>query len=253
MLHIDGLLASILTMIALYSINLRIMSGPLVSVNLKDGVPVNTLFSAIRLDGLLFSWQMVGILVVVVLAFKVLIDWFLSTNFGLAIQATGDNPGMALASGVSTTFTKNVTLMLSNGMVGLSGALYAQFQGSADSQMGVGMILVGLASVIVGNAILGTRFMVLATLGVVVGSVLYRLVIFSAISWHIAEAGDMKLISAVLVVIALVVSKSGWLRRTFNVLSPWRGGNGVPDPELPPAQSEPATDMVATADGEVEL
>jgi putative ABC transport system permease protein len=248
-LRIDGLLASILTMIGLYSINLRIMQGPMVSVNMRNGEPINTLFSGFRLaqpgfcpsdNSCLFSWQVIGLLALAALVCKLAIDWFLATNFGLAVQATGDNQTMALADGVSVRVTKNVTLMVSNGLVGLSGALYAQFNGAADSQMGVGMILVGLASVIVGNAILGTRFMFLATLGVIVGSVLYRLVIFFAMDWHLAEAGDMKLISAVLVVVALVVSKAEWIRKSFKVLSPWWNKPDPPEPLTSQALHDPA-------------
>lgn len=234
-LHIDGLLASILTMIGLYSINLHIMGGPMVSVNLRNGKPVDTLFSGFRLAGDLFSWKMILILAVTALAIKLILDWFLATNFGLAVQATGDNATMALADGISTRLTKNVTLMASNGLAGLSGALYCQFNGAADSQMGVGMILVGLASVIVGNAILGTRWMFLATLGVIVGSVLYRLVIFWAMDLHLASAGDMKLISAILVIIALVISKNAWLRKVFQQLSPWRTKADIPEPLLDPS------------------
>ncbi|MDR1392623.1 MAG: ABC transporter permease [Bifidobacteriaceae bacterium] len=214
-LKIDPLLASILTMIALYSINLRIMGSPNVGLNLKDGQPITTVFSGLRRSGLLNSWQSLCILLGVALVFTGLIVWFLSTNFGLAVQATGDNPGMAMASGISTDWTKTITLMLANGLVGLSGGLYAQFQGFADVQMGIGLILVGLASVIVGNAILGTRYMVLAALGVVVGSVIYRLVLFFAIDWHLAQSGDMKLISSVMVVIALVLSQNAAVRGVF--------------------------------------
>jgi putative ABC transport system permease protein len=162
------------------------------------------------------------LLAAVALVFTAAIVWFLSTNFGLAVQATGDNPNMALASGISTDLAKIVTLMIANGLVGLSGAAYAQFQGFADVQMGIGLILVGLASVIVGNAIFGTRRMVLAAGGVVVGSVIYRLVLFFAIDWNLAEAGDMKLISAVLVVIALVFSQNAKIRGALGRLRSFR-------------------------------
>jgi putative ABC transport system permease protein len=238
-LKIDGLLASILTMIALYSVNLRIMGGPSVGVNLREGQKLHHLFTDLKDANLLYSGEMVAILAAVVLVALVGINWFLSTDFGLAVQATGDNPGMAMSDGISTDYTKIVTLMLSNGLVGLSGALYVQFNGSADSTMGVGLILVGLASVIIGNAVLGTRFMVLATLGAVVGSILYRLIILWALSWefnfgdvHIAtDPGDMKLISAVLVIIALLIShlasKHGI---TFNPLSRWWSKTGAPEP-----------------------
>ncbi|MDR1790091.1 MAG: ABC transporter permease [Propionibacteriaceae bacterium] len=271
-LKIDGLLASILTMIALYSINLRVMWGPNISLNLRPddanpghSIPVVDIFTPLKEAGLLYSWELIGILAVIVAVVLVLLYWFLNTNFGLAVQATGDNPGMALANGISTDRTKIVTLMLSNGLVGLSGAFYVQFNGAADIQMGVGMILVGLASVIVGNAILGTRFMFLATLGSVIGSLLYRLIIFWALSWEIqvgdvsltTSPGDMKLISAVLVVLALALSKAEWLRKTFNALSPWREKPGVPEPMADPALkaplplSSPGTDdMIAEVDAD---
>ncbi|MDR1833212.1 MAG: ABC transporter permease [Propionibacteriaceae bacterium] len=245
-LKIDALLASILTMIGLYSINLRIMWGPNISLNLRPdpdnpgtSLKITHVFTGLQDAGLLYSWQMVGILSVVVAVAVAALVWFLSTNFGLAIQATGDNPGMALANGVSTDWTKMVTLMLSNGLVGLAGALYVQFNGAADIQMGIGMILVGLASVIVGNAILGTRFMVLATLGTVVGSLLYRLIIFWALTWEFqfgdftftTSPGDMKLISAVLVVLALVISHV--VSKRGLSLSPWRDRK-PPEPDSAP-------------------
>ncbi|MDR2381465.1 MAG: ABC transporter permease [Bifidobacteriaceae bacterium] len=259
-LKIDALLASILTMIALYSINLRIMGGPNVGLNLKGGETIVTVFTPLRARRLLGSPETALILLAVALVFAAVVVWFLSTNFGLAVQATGDNPTMALASGISTDWAKITTLMAANGLVGLSGALYAQFQGFADVGMGIGLILVGLASVIVGNAILGTRYMVLAALGVVLGSVIYRMVLFFAIDWELAEAGDMKLISAVMVVIALVFSQNAKLRAACAKISPFRSRpipEPLTDPELaaPPAEggltelpvipviSEPLTDL----------
>jgi putative ABC transport system permease protein len=245
-LKIDALLASILTMIALYSINLRIMTGPNVGLNLREGKKLVHIFTPLKDAGLLSSWEMVVFLSAIVLVILAACNWFLGTNFGLAIQATGDNPNMALANGISTDLTKNVTLMISNGLVGLSGALYAQFNGSADSQMGVGMILVGLASVIVGNAILGTRFMILATLGAVAGSVIYRVIIYLALSIDFTigtvqiklETTDMKLVSAILVVIALVATKSSALKNS--ILSPWK--SKTPVPGALPATDDPPND-----------
>ncbi|MDR1449538.1 MAG: ABC transporter permease [Propionibacteriaceae bacterium] len=222
---IDPLLASILTMLGLYSVNLRIMgraNTPLLNVE--------TVFTPLRDHNLIGTWTSVAILAAIALAVKFAIDWFLSTNFGLAVMATGDNPAMASSLGVSTDVTKIVTLMLANGLVGLAGAVMAQYQGFADIGGGTGLILVGLASVILGNAVLGTRFMVLATLGVVVGSVLYRLVIYFALLWDFVKAQDMKLISAVLVVAALVLSQSKALRGAFSRLSPWRADKDAPEP-----------------------
>jgi putative ABC transport system permease protein len=226
-LHIEPLLASILTMIALWSVNLRIMGKANVSL-----LGVDTVFTPLAAHGMMSSWGSVAILAVLALIAKLLIDAFLATNFGLAVQSTGDNPTMASSLGISTDTTKIITLMLANGLVGLSGALIAQLQGFADIQMGVGLILVGLASVIVGNAILGTRFMFLASLGVIVGSAVYRLVIYFALRWDFLSPQDMKLISAALVVIALVVSQSKSVRGFFARVSPWRKVDAAPEPLL---------------------
>ncbi|MCL2803228.1 MAG: ABC transporter permease [Micrococcales bacterium] len=221
-LKIDPLLASILVMIGLYSINLRIMGSPNIQLNLREGERVTTLFSYFKNNQLWDSWQLVAVTAVVALVLKFFVDWYLATDFGLTVQATGDNATMASAQGVSTNATKIITLMVSNGLVGLGGGLYAQFNGSADAQMGVGMILVGLASVIIGSAVFPSRRVVWATLGVVVGSVLYRLVIYWALLLPGFRAQDMKVISAVLVVLALIFSQNKALRSSFAKLSPHR-------------------------------
>lgn len=207
-LGIDPLLSSILVMIALYSINLRIMG--------RANIPLlnsTTIFSSLKADGHLGTWVSLAVLGGGVLVVKLLIDWFMRTDYGLAIQATGDNDGMAESFGVSTRFARTVTLMLANGLVGLSGAVLAQYQGFADISMGIGMILVGLASVIVGQAILPIRHIAVATVAVVLGALAYRLVIFWALRTDLLTANDMKLISAVLVILALVVSRSQGLGR----------------------------------------
>ncbi|MCG2623972.1 ABC transporter permease [Arthrobacter sp. I2-34] len=196
---INGLLAGILTMIALYSINLRIMG--------KANLPLlrqDTLLTPLRDAGLLGS--AVGILVfaIIALAIKLVIDWFLHTDLGLSLQATGDNEQMIRSFGVSTDRTKILGLALSNGLVALCGAMIAQYQGFADIGMGIGLILAGLASVIIGQAIFGSRIIFVATLAVVLGSVLYRVVIQLALQAGL-NPNDMKLISAVLVIIALVL------------------------------------------------
>ncbi|MDN6738273.1 MAG: ABC transporter permease, partial [Corynebacterium sp.] len=127
---IDGLLAGILTMIGLWSINLRIMGGANIPLLSQDSV-----FTP--LDSIKNDWAVVGLLVVGAIALVALIVWFLSTDLGLALRATGDNQQMITSFGVSTDFTKTLTLALSNGLVGLCGALIAQFQGFADISMGV--------------------------------------------------------------------------------------------------------------------
>lgn len=213
---IDGLLAGILTMIALWSINLRIMG--------KSNVPFlreETLISPLREAGWMGkTWYVVLIFLVVVLVIKLLVDWFLSTDVGLAIQATGNNEQMIRSFGVNTDGMKILTLSLSNGLVGLAGALIAQYNGVADISMGIGVILVGLASVILGQAIFGQRWIWLATLAVVFGAVLYRIIIFGALRIGFNQ-DDMKLMTALLVVVALLLPRWGFLKRI-----PSFGGRG---------------------------
>ncbi|GAA2945130.1 ABC transporter permease [Glutamicibacter bergerei] len=198
---IDGLLAGILTMIALYSINLRIMG--------KANTPLlgeDTLISPLRAAGILGSASSVLILFAVALLFVAAIVWFLHTEMGMAMRATGDNHEMIRSFGVSTDNQKILGLALSNGFVALSGAVIAQYQGFADVGMGIGVILIGLASVIVGQAIFTQRYIWLAAVAVVFGAVIYRLVIQFALVAGL-EVNDMKLISAVLVVVALLLPK----------------------------------------------
>lgn len=205
--RIDGLLAGILTMIALWSINLRIMGTSNLSLLRED-----TVMTPLRDLGLLGSPWAILIFAVGVLVLKALIDWFLSTDLGLSIQATGNNEQMIRSFGVNTHRTTILTLAISNGLVAGCGALVAQYQGFADISMGIGLILVGLASVIIGQAIFGHRTVFMATIGVLVGAVIYRLVIFFALSAGL-DPNDMKLISAILVVLALLLPRWGLLKR----------------------------------------
>lgn len=204
---INPLLAGILTQIALYSINLRIMGRANLPLLRQD-----TMLSPLRDDGLFGSWVSVGVFALVTLAFMVALDWFLNTDLGLALQATGDNERMIRSQGVSTDATKILGLALSNALVGLCGALIAQYQGFADIGMGIGLIVAGLASVIIGQALLPSRRFIFATLAVVVGSVVYRLVIQVALGLGF-DPNDMKLISAVLVILALLLPRLTVFRR----------------------------------------
>ena len=199
--RIDGLLAGILTMIALWSINLRIMGGANIPLLRQE-----TLFTPLREGGLLGTWVGVAILIAVVAVLGLIVVWFLTTDLGLSIRATGDNGPMITSFGVSTDYTKTLTLALSNGFVGMCGALVGQYQGFADISMGIGLILVGLASVIMGQAIFGQRFLWLSVLAVIVGAVLYRIIIFLALQVGL-DPNDMKLITALLVIVALLVPR----------------------------------------------
>ena len=204
---INGLLAGILTQIGLYSINLRIMGGSNLSLIREE-----TLVSPLREAGLMGTWVSIAIFAALVLAIKFALDWFLNTNKGLAIRATGDKEGMIRSFGVNTDRAKILLLALSNGLIGLCGGLIAQYQGFVDIGMGIGLILVGVASVIIGQAILTSSNVMVATLAVIMGAVLYRIVITLALSVGF-DPNDMKLVSALLVILALTLPRWGFLKR----------------------------------------
>ncbi|AIQ63788.1 ABC transporter permease [Paenibacillus stellifer] len=187
---INGLLSGILMMIALYSINLRILGKPNVSVMGED-----TLTSLVR---------PLYVMPVIVIIVKVLMDLFLRTDLGLALRATGDNSRMIRSFGVNTDNTTILGISLSNGLVALSGALIAQYSSFADASMGIGMIVIGLASVIIGEAIFGSGSVFRATLAAVLGSIVYRIVVALALRVDWLDASDLKLITALIVIVALV-------------------------------------------------
>ncbi|WII38477.1 ABC transporter permease [Paenibacillus thiaminolyticus] len=199
---INTLLSGIISMIALYSINLRIMG--------KANTPLlgeNTLFT--QLVSFLSSLQPMAILAVVgifVLLIKWAIDWFLDTEIGLAIRATGDNAKMIRSLSANTDNMKIIGLSLSNGLVALSGALIAQYQEFADVSMGIGIIIIGLASVIMGEAVFGHASIRWATFSVIGGAILYRLIIMLALRIGL-DPNDLKLLTAAIVVSALVMSR----------------------------------------------
>jgi putative ABC transport system permease protein len=197
------LLASILTMIALYSINIRIMSGPNVAL-----LGVDTVFDPVIALGV--SPQYAGILIFGLFALLVVcfIVWFLSTELGQAVLATGDNPQMITSLGVNTHTIIILGVGISNALVALGGALIAQNQGAADVGMGIGTIVAGLASVIIGETVFGCRTIARAFIAALLGSVLYRLAIALALGMEFGSfkfnPSDLNLITAVLVICALI-------------------------------------------------
>jgi putative tryptophan/tyrosine transport system permease protein len=205
-LRILHLLAGILTMIGLYSINIRIMGAP--NLTLLDKAVVFDSFNGLGLPS--FMVPMLFALVTVILA-KIALDLFLHTRFGLALRAVGDNPEMAPSQGINTHTAIIAGVALSNGLVALSGALLAQSQGSADVGMGVGTIIAGLAAVIIGEAFVGEQSLFRSTIGVIIGSVLYRLAIAAALSFRFGALSltpsDLNLITALLVIVALTFPK----------------------------------------------
>jgi putative tryptophan/tyrosine transport system permease protein len=205
-LRILQLLASILVMIALYSINLRVMGKP--NVALIDEPTVFSMVALIGpLNGIPEYWLKPLALLVIVVAAKLLLDLFFASDAGLAMRATGGNPRMARAQGISTDRQTLVGLALSNALVALAGALFVQTQGGADISMGVGTIVIGLAAVIIGETLLPSRSMVLTTLACVLGAVLYRFFIATALNTDFMglKAQDLNLVTALLVAVALLV------------------------------------------------
>jgi putative tryptophan/tyrosine transport system permease protein len=211
-LKILHLLASILTMIALYSINLRIMGRP--NVALLGEVTVLTPLDLLPVRS---YWLAPILFVIVAIAAKLLLDRFLASEVGLALRATGANPRLARALGIATGRLILLGMALSNALVALAGALFAQSQGSADISMGVGVIVVGLAAVILGEAIVPGRRIALATLGCILGSILYRLAVAFALNADVLglQAQDLNLLTAILVALAMVLPGE---RRRFRAL-----------------------------------
>lgn len=201
-LRILHLLASILVMIALYSVNLRIMGRPNVPL-----LGETTVFTPLEDLGLPTYILLPISLVVLVILAKLLLDRFLNSELGLAMRATGVNKRMAEAQGINTGRMTLMGMAISNAFVAFAGALFAQSQGAADVTLGVGVIVVGLAAVIGGEALISPKTLFRATLACIVGSILYRLAVAMALNADFIglKAQDLNLITAVLVVLAMVL------------------------------------------------
>jgi len=199
-MRILHILAGILTGIALYSVNLRIMAGPNIGL-----LNVDTVFSQAEKLGIPSQYVPIVVLTVVVIIAKIAVDLFLSTGFGLAMRATGANPRMAKANGVNVNRMIAVGLAIANGLTGLAGALFAQMLGAADVSMGIGVIVIALAAVIGGTALMPSRLVPMLTLACVLGSIVYRLAIALALNSNFIglNASDVNLVTAILVAIAL--------------------------------------------------
>ena len=199
---IPAILAGILTQLALYSVNLRIMgqaNRPVSSRQYELLVDQQSVRS-LSLDNPIL---VVAIFVAAVIA---LLYWFFGTELGASLRATGSNPNMSRAQGINTNFTKVLGLMLSNGLVALSSALLAQYQGFADVNMGRGAIVIGLAAVIIGEVIFGKLFhnFALKLVAVAIGAILYYLV-YQVVIWLGLNTDDMKLITALIVAAFLAI------------------------------------------------
>ncbi|HOA35405.1 MAG TPA: ABC transporter permease [Bacillota bacterium] len=208
-LKIQPILSGILTMLALYSVNLKVMSN-------RANIPLlnqKTIFSLPEwVPG--SDYAALAVSSMVLLAVMLLLYLFLKTKAGLVLRATGDNEQMVRALGVSTDLTKFIGLVLANALVALSGALIAQYQSFADVGMGIGMVIIGLASVIIGEAVFGTANLLRRLMAVILGAILYRLVIAFALELGMPPT-DLKLISAVIVCAALSIPA---VKEKFSVL-----------------------------------
>ncbi len=196
-LKIPALLSGILTMIALYSVNLRIMGKANLSLLRMD-----TVYSTVEQLGMVKNHAVIVLGLFVVLILVGILYWFFGTEIGCAIRATGNNPQMARAQGINTDNMIILGLIISNGMVALSGALIAQSQSFADVQMGIGSIVIGLASVIIGEVLFGKRNFFNRLLSLVLGAITYRMIIALVLRMGM-PANDLKLFTAMTVAVAL--------------------------------------------------
>lgn len=205
-----SLLAGILSMTGLYSINLRIMGKA--NIPLTQSVTLLTklkdMFGLTRdRDGAIY----LGLIVVIILI--VLLVWFFNTEFGFSVVATGNNDKMIRANGVDSDKTIIAGLMLSNALIALSGSLVAQYNGYADVTMGIGAIVVGLASVIIGEVLFKDKYFAVCLIGVVVGSIIYRLIVTFVVNTNFISANDMKLFTAIVVAVAIIIANKGGKKR----------------------------------------
>lgn len=198
-LKVKDLLAGILVMTALYSVNLRVMG--------KSNIPLfeeDNIFNA--------EYSMMITIVVLILISKFLLDYLLKTKFGFALKALGDNENLIVSLGLNEEKYKIYGLMIANAFVAFSGAVLAQYQGFADVGMGTGIIVIGLASIIIGDTLFGKRRKLAGTTIVIIGSILYRGVIAVTLSMGM-DASDLKLITSVIVIVILWIQKQKDKRR----------------------------------------
>ena len=198
-LKVKDLLAGILVMTALYSVNLRVMGKSNIPLFEEDNI-FNT------------EYSMMITIVVLILISKFLLDYLLKTKFGFALKALGDNENLIVSLGLNEEKYKIYGLMIANAFVAFSGAVLAQYQGFADVGMGTGIIVIGLASIIIGDTLFGKRRRLAGTTIVIIGSILYRGVIAVTLSMGM-DASDLKLITSMIVIIILWIQKQKDKRR----------------------------------------
>ena len=208
---IPAILAGILTQLSLYSVNLKIMGKANQAINVDK---FNLLVSLRRVKGVALTQNTLFIVAIMIIILIAVLYWFFGTELGCSLRATGCNPSMSRAQGINTDRNKVLGLMLSNGLVALSGALLTQYQGFADINMGRGSIVIGLAAVIIGEAIFSRIFrnFALKLLSVVFGSILYYLVL-QIVIWMGIDTDLLKMLSALIV--ALFLAFPYWKGKYF--------------------------------------
>ena len=208
---IPAILAGILTQLSLYSVNLKIMGKANQAINVDK---FNLLVSLRRVKGVSLTQNTLFIVAIMIVILIAILYWFFGTELGCSLRATGCNPSMSRAQGINTDRNKVLALMLSNGLVALSGALLTQYQGFADINMGRGSIVIGLAAVIIGEAIFSRIFrnFALKLLSVVFGSILYYLVL-QVVIWMGIDTDLLKMLSAL--VVALFLTFPYWKGKYF--------------------------------------
>lgn len=218
---IPAILSGILTQLGLYSINLKIMGKSNQAINVDK---YDLLVSLRYIKNVPFYKNTILVVAAVILLLVAILYWFFGTELGCALRATGCNGSMARAQGINTNFSKVLGLMISNGLVGLSGALLSQYQGFADINMGRGAIVIGLAAVIIGEAIFGRLFhnFGLRLIGVALGSILYYFVLQTVI-WLGVDTDLLKLFSALVVAVFLAIPY--WKGKYFAKPAVRKGGS----------------------------
>jgi len=207
-LKVPDLLSGILTMTMLYSINLRIM-GNRANISL---LRFNTIFS--RINEWVGMWGVVIFCLIIALFIKKLLDIFFHTDYGLTMGALGANPQLVVSQGMNPDIIKTSGICLSNGLTALAGGLTALYQGFADVGLGTGIIVLGLASLMLGELIIRSSRIELLTLRVLVGSILYRALMYFARDYGYRikmTPNDFKLITGILIVVCIIISKTGGL------------------------------------------
>ena len=218
---IPAILAGILTQLGLYSVNLKIMGKSNQAINVDK---FDLLVSLRYIKNVAIYKNTILIVVVLIILLVAVLYWFFGTELGCSLRATGCNDKMARAQGINTNATKVLGLVISNGLVGLAGALYAQYQGSADINMGRGAIVIGLAAVIIGEVVFGKIFhnFALHMVAVVIGAIIYFVVIAIVLQLGL-ETTDLKLFSSLIVALFLALP---YLKSKYFTPADKKGGNG---------------------------